>query len=152
MLTDLRTERQPLGDDARKCAPEEVRTVSAEREPVEERLHDGGELEEIVRRREDAATGGGQLGHHGAAVILERARRFSSLEAAPPSGVGFGSIVTEMDDVGLDVAEQRKMVSEPAHGIMRVPAPWGSNERGDLACPRSRAAEPFRRGTSLARL
>ena len=93
-----------LGDDAGKGLAEKARAVKGEPQSIEERLHDGGYLERIVRRcKNDSVRGHHFLDEH-IPIVLQRTVLLAFLEAHLTAYAGLEPIVAQADDFVFYIA------------------------------------------------
>ena len=131
VLHDLPASIKALDDDARESLPVEAGTVEQEAEPVEERLHERGDLKRVVRRREDHAIGRHDLLDEHVPVILKGTELLTLLEAQLATSTSPEPMVAQGDDLVLDITKRLQVVQELADGVICALLAGSSNERGD---------------------
>jgi len=116
VLDQLPASVESLGDDPREGLPMKAWTVEQEAEPIEERFHEGGDLERVVRRSEDDPVGRHYLLDERVAVILKRAEILPPSETHLAAATDAEVVIAQNDDLVLDAAERSQVVQELARG------------------------------------
>jgi len=116
VLHDLAAAMDSLDHNAREGLSVKARTVENETEPVEEGLHDGGDLERIVWRGENDSIGGHHLVDQDVPVVFKRATLFSVEETGFAAATQAEVVVAEKNDFDLNVTERLQVVKKLAGG------------------------------------
>jgi len=130
ILHDLVATVDALANNAGEGLPEEARAVEDEADPVEEYLHDAGDLERVVRGCEDDSVRRHDLLEERVPVVLQGTELLTLLEALLAAPADPEPIIAQGDDLVLDVTKQLQVVQEPADGVIGALLAGTSSERG----------------------
>jgi hypothetical protein len=132
VLHDLASAVDALGDDAGEGLPEEARAVENEAEPVEEYFHQGGDLERVVRGREDDSVGRLDLPDEQVPVVLQGTELLAFPEAQLAAPAGPEPVVAQSDDLALDAAERVQVIQNLLCRVIGAFLAGASNEGCDF--------------------
>jgi hypothetical protein len=109
----------------------ETRAMEDEAKPVEECLHEPGDLERIVRGGENDSVGRLDLLDEHVPVIMQRAELLALFKARLASSTGLEAIVFQADNFVFHVTKRLQIAQELQDCIVRVPFAGTSNECSD---------------------